>query len=72
MDAPIPDPYRNCEVACTHDLSPGVTIAELLGGEGPYPSGSLLVNLSAQRPMLLDEEQREIEGQPVLPTHLAV
>ncbi|MCB2224037.1 MAG: hypothetical protein KQH83_07670 [Actinobacteria bacterium] len=60
MDAPIPDPYRHCHVACSHELSRGVTIDELLGGDGPHPAGTLLVNLPASRPALLDDEQREV------------
>ncbi len=65
------DPYRSCEQHCNHDLAHGVTLAELLGGDGPYPPGYLLVSFSAQRtalfnedpqsrPALFDDEQREI------------
>ena len=72
MDAPIPDPYRHCEVACNHDLSRGVSIAELFGDDGPHPAGTLLVNLSPQPSALLDDEHREIAGQQVLPTRQAV
>ncbi|MBU1494839.1 MAG: hypothetical protein KJ956_12845 [Actinobacteria bacterium] len=71
MDAPIPDPYRHCEAACIHELSPGLTVAELLGSDGPHPSGSLLVSLSPHRSALLDDEHREIEGQQVMPIRLA-
>jgi hypothetical protein len=72
MDAPIADPYRHCDVACNHDLSRGVTIADLFDGDGPYPTGNLLVNLSTHRAVLLDDEHREIEGQQVLTTREAV
>lgn len=72
MDARIPDPYRHCEVACNHDLSRGVTIAELLADDGPHPAGSLLVNLSPHRDALFDEEQQEIAGQQALPVEQAV
>jgi hypothetical protein len=72
MDAPIPDPYRHCEVACNHDLSRGVTISELLGDDGPHPAGTLLVNLPTQRPALLNEEHQELAGQMALPTREAV
>jgi len=72
MDAPIPDPYRHCEVACNHDLSRGVSMAELFGNDGPHPAGTLLVNLPTQRPTLLDEEYQELAGQTVLPTREAV
>ena len=73
MDAPITDPYQHCEISCNHDLSRGLTVAELLGlDDGPHPVGSLLVNLSPQRNALLDDEHREIAGQQVLPTREAV
>jgi len=61
MDAPIPDPYRHCEQACNHDLSRGVGVAELLGGDGPYPAGHVLVNLSPHRSALFDDEHNEID-----------
>jgi hypothetical protein len=61
MDAAIPDPYRHCDTACHHDLSRGVTIAELLGTDGPHPAGNQLVSLTPDRPSLFDEEHREIE-----------
>jgi hypothetical protein len=31
------DPYRRCEQQCNHDLGRGVSIAELLGIDGPFP-----------------------------------
>jgi hypothetical protein len=62
MDAPIPDPYRSCTVACTHELSRGVLIAELLEVDGPYPAASLLVNLTHPRNHLLGDEQFEFGG----------
>ena len=72
MDAPIPDPYRHCEENCTHDLSPGVGVAELLGGDGPYAPNCVLINLSSQRSALFDEEHNEIEPQPVTPARATV
>ena len=71
------DTYRSCEEHCNHDLARGVTIAELLGGDGPYPPGYLMVSFSTRRaalfgddeparPALFDDEQREI------PEHHAV
>ena len=54
-DTSYDDPYRNCERVCTHDLARGVTLAELLGGDGPFDplggrqprlgAGSILTNL---------------------------
>ena len=43
------DPYRRCEENCNHDLARGVTIAELLGGDGPHPDSHLIVNFSLNR-----------------------
>jgi hypothetical protein len=65
------DPYRSCDLHCNHDLARGVTIAELLGGDGPYPPGYLMVSFSTQRialfeegdaarPALFDDEHREV------------
>jgi hypothetical protein len=48
------EPYGTCEQHCNHDLARGVTLAELLGGDGPYPPGYMLVSLSAARVALLD------------------
>jgi hypothetical protein len=50
------DPYRTCEHHCNHDLARGVTIGELLGGDGPFPPGYLLVSFSAQRAALIEDE----------------
>ena len=57
------DPYRSCEQHCNHDLARGVTIADLLGGDGPYPPGYLLVSFSVQRAALFSEELHSL---PVL------
>jgi hypothetical protein len=57
------DAFRSCEEQCNHDLARGVTIAELLGGDGPYPPGYLMVSFSAQRAALLGDEE---EGRPAL------
>lgn len=65
------DPYRSCEEHCNHDLAHGVTIDELLGGDGPYPPGYLMVSFNGQRnalfseieatrPALFDDEHREL------------
>jgi hypothetical protein len=48
------EPYGTCEQHCNHDLARGVTLAELLGGDGPYPPGYMLVSLSAARAAMLD------------------
>ena len=65
MDAPIPDPYRACPAACTHELSRGVLISELLEGDGPFPAVSLMVNLASPRPAAFDDDR--IAGrQPLL------
>lgn len=72
MDAPIPDPYRHCEVACTHELSRGITVAELLGTDGPHPSASLLVNLPLSRTALFDDDHREIAARQTQPASRAV
>lgn len=32
------DPYYRCEMHCTHDLGPGMSIDELLGNRTPHPS----------------------------------
>jgi hypothetical protein len=37
------DPYRQCELACRHDLGRGVRLADLLEGDGPYPLGPFLM-----------------------------
>ena len=37
MNHNVEDPYRRCESGCPHDLSRGVLLQELLGGDGPYP-----------------------------------
>lgn len=72
MDAPIPDPYGHCTQRCHHDLGRGVGIAELLEEDGPYPPSHLLVNLSSERAVLIDDEQEDVEGLEVLPGRLAV
>lgn len=40
----IHDPYRRCEEICTHDLARGVSIAELLGSDGPFPDSHPLLS----------------------------
>jgi hypothetical protein len=56
------DPYRTCEQHCTHDLSHGVGVIELLSEDGPYPPSQLLVNLSAERGTLFGEALEEIRA----------
>jgi hypothetical protein len=29
------DEYARCEIGCTHDLTAGVLVTDLLGGDGP-------------------------------------
>jgi hypothetical protein len=53
----VADPYHSCERHCTHDLGQGVLISELLGGDGPYPPGYMLVSLAPRRePRLYDDD----------------
>jgi hypothetical protein len=33
----IHDPYRRCEEVCTHDLTRGILVSELLSDDGPHP-----------------------------------
>ena len=54
------DPYRSCESHCNHDLARGISIAELLGSDGPYPPSHLIVSLSHARTSLFDDEEREV------------
>jgi hypothetical protein len=65
------DCYRTCEEHCNHDLAPGVTIAELLGGDGPHPPGYLLVSLSGRRAAVVDEGADALDDGR-LPLHQAV
>ncbi len=41
------DPYRRCEEVCTHDLSRGVLVSELLSGPGPHPDAHPLLRFRA-------------------------
>lgn len=34
----IPDPYAPCEAGCTHDLTTGILLSELLDRDGPFPA----------------------------------
>ena len=52
----IHDPYRRCEEHCNHDLARGVTLAELLGADGPHPDSHLIINFSLQRAFVLADE----------------
>jgi hypothetical protein len=56
------DPYRSCEQHCTHDLSRGVGVLELLSEEGPFPPSQLLVNLSRERDILSGEDLERIRA----------
>jgi hypothetical protein len=59
-DEIIRDPYRRCEDHCTHDLARGVTIAELLGHDGPHPDSHLIVSFSLHRAALIDEPRSDL------------
>ena len=50
------DPYEGCEDRCGHELVSGVTIAELLEGDGPYPTAPLGVDSPRGRAVLLAGE----------------
>ena len=63
----IYDPYAGCEGGCSHDKARAVTLDQLLGGDGPYPTelglqpplggaGRLLDGLRSQMPNLLRTE----------------
>lgn len=56
------DPYRGCEHHCTHDLSRGVGVLELLSEDGPYPPSQLLVNLSAERGTLFGDDLEQVRA----------
>lgn len=57
MDTPA-DPYRTCEHGrCQHDLARAVTVAELWATDGPFTSQHLVVDLSARRPALFDDDE---------------
>ncbi|NNF64418.1 MAG: hypothetical protein HKN07_09165 [Acidimicrobiia bacterium] len=43
MEETSHDPYLKCDKACTHDLVRGLTLAELLGGDGPHADSYLIV-----------------------------
>lgn len=38
------DPYLKCDTACTHDLVRGLTLDELMRGDGPHAESHLIVN----------------------------
>jgi len=39
----IHDPYTRCEASCSHDLARGITVAELLDADGPFPDAHPLL-----------------------------
>ncbi len=45
---PPRDPYRRCERGCQHDLGKGVSLAELLGTDGPYDDARRLLEPRSQ------------------------
>ena len=47
------DPYLRCEDRCSHDLARGVTVVELLGTDGPYPAGHVVVSFNRARALML-------------------
>jgi hypothetical protein len=44
------DPYRRCERGCQHDLGRGVSLAELLGSDGPHEDPRRLLETRPQTP----------------------
>jgi hypothetical protein len=44
------DPYRRCERGCQHDLGRGVSLAELLGSDGPHDDPRRLLEPRAETP----------------------
>lgn len=55
LERELPDPYRNCETVCRHDLVRAVTMAELHGPEdGPYGPRWMPV-LGRPRSIVLDD-----------------
>ena len=65
MNHPIDDPYRACEHGqCNHDLARAVTVADLLGDDGPFPPRQMIVNLGTSRPSaptLFDDMEEPLE-----------
>jgi len=47
---PARDPYRRCERGCQHDLGRGVSLAELLGTDGPHDDPRQLLDPRASVP----------------------
>ncbi len=45
------DPYRSCQEGCNHDLAPGVLVSDLLSGDGPSPSLTLVFGHVQARPV---------------------
>ncbi len=45
------DPYRSCQEGCNHDLAPGVLVSDLLHGDGPAPSLTLVFGHVRARPV---------------------
>ncbi len=53
MNTPRPyDPYRSCQEGCNHDLAPGVLVSDLLNGDGPAPSLTLVFGHVRARPVV--------------------
>ncbi len=53
---PVFDPYSSCEQGCNHDLVRGVTIAELMGVDGPYPTVRPTIELPGGLALIIDAE----------------
>ncbi|HEX9854371.1 MAG TPA: hypothetical protein VGC47_03590 [Acidimicrobiia bacterium] len=46
------DPYGRCEARCNHDLANGVTVAELLGRDGPFEDRLVALLTATPRPVV--------------------
>ena len=56
------DGYRTCETACTHDLSKGVLVSELLDRDGPEDQHPKVLLPNPLRPLLERARARERGG----------
>jgi hypothetical protein len=55
------DEYARCEIGCTHDLTAGVLVADLLAGDGPFNERRLLsspIRGAPVRPQITPLENR--------------
>jgi hypothetical protein len=51
------DPYERCEDRCTHDLARGVTVIDLLRGDGPHAPTHLIVSFQNMQAVVLDDPE---------------